>query len=205
MSSSSVNESPNHFMVLDAISRGVKSVGKIAKVTKLDKALVEMIVNDLVAQRLVTKTEKKGFFGGKKEELAVTETGTRVLVAKKQELERKFQEFQQWYSNGQTQQLQNSMQNDRMWLPFMLFSGIMNAMFFMSMMSFMGAALTPTETALAGDQGVDHGAGAADAGADHGGAGADAGSGGGADYGGTDSGGADYGGGDFGGGGDFSF
>ena len=195
MSSSSVNESPNHFMVLDAISRGVKSVGKIAKVTKLDKALVEMIVNDLVAQRLVTKTEKKGFFGGKKEELAVTETGTRVLVAKKQELERKFQEFQQWYSNGQTQQLQNSMQNDRMWLPFMLFSGIMNAMFFMSMMSFMGAALTPTETALAGDQGVDPGAGA-----DHGGAGADSGTGG--DHGG---GGADYGGGDFGGGGDFSF
>lgn len=198
MSSSSVNESPNHFMVLDAISRGVKSVGKIAKVTKLDKALVEMIVNDLVAQRLVTKTEKKGFFGGKKEELAVTETGTRVLVAKKQELERKFQEFQQWYSNGQTQQLQNSMQNDRMWLPFMLFSGIMNAMFFMSMMSFMGAALTPTETALAGDQGVDPGADA--------GAGADAGSGsdhgGGMDHGG---GGADYGGGDFGGGGDFSF
>nr|WP_294805569.1 helix-turn-helix domain-containing protein [uncultured Nitrososphaera sp.] len=200
MSSSSVNESPNHFMVLDAISRGVKSVGKIAKVTKLDKALVEMIVNDLVAQRLVTKTEKKGFFGGKKEELAVTETGTRVLVAKKQELERKFQEFQQWYSNGQTQQLQNSMQNDRMWLPFMLFSGIMNAMFFMSMMSFMGAALTPTETALAGDQGVDPGAGA-----DHGGAGADSGTGG--DHGGgmDGGGGADYGGGDFGGGGDFSF
>jgi DNA-binding MarR family transcriptional regulator len=199
MSSSSVNESPNHFMVLDAISRGVKSVGKIAKVTKLDKALVEMIVNDLATQRLIIKSEKKGFFGGKKEELTVTETGMRVLAAKKQELERKFQEFQQWYSNGQTQQLQNSMQNDRMWLPFMLFSGIMNAMFFMSMMSFMGAALTPTETALAGDQGVDTGAGGADAGTDGGGASADGG-GGGMDSGG----GGDFGGGDFGGG-DFSF
>lgn len=171
-------------MVLDAISRGMKSAGKVAKVTKLDKALVEMIVNDLVAQRLVIKSEKKGFFGGKKEELTVTETGMRVLMAKKQELERKFRDFQQWYSNGQTQQLQNSMQNDRMWLPFMMFSGIMNAMFFMSMMSFMGAALSPAETAFAGDQGVDPGAGDA-AGADGGG-------------------GADAGGGDFGGG-DFSF
>ena len=191
-SSSSVNDSPNHFMVLDAISRGVKTTGKIAKVTKLDKSLVELIVNDLVAQRLVIKSEKKVFFGGKKEELTVTETGMRVLVAKKQDLERKFQEFQQWYSNGQTQQLQNSMQSDRMWLPFMLFSGIMNAMFFMSMMSFMGAALTPSETALAGDQGIDPGAGA------DGGSGADAG-------GGMDSsGGGDFGGGDFGGG-DFSF
>jgi DNA-binding MarR family transcriptional regulator len=188
---SSVNDSPNHFMVLDAISRGMKSTGKIAKVTKLDKALVEMIVNDLVAQRLIIKSEKKGFFGGKKEELTVTETGMRVLMAKKQELERKFQEFQQWYSNGQTQQLQDSMQNDRMWLPFMLFSGIMNAMFFMSMMSFMGAALSPAETAFAVDHGIDAGSG--DAGAHHGG-GVDGSGGGG-----------DFGGGDFGGGGDFSF
>jgi DNA-binding MarR family transcriptional regulator len=186
-SSSSVNDSPNHFMVLDAISRGMRSTGKIAKVTKLDKALVEMIVNDLVAQRLVVKSEKKGFFGGKKEELTITETGLRVLAAKKQELERKFQEFQQWYSNGQTQMLRNSMENDRMWLPFMLFSGIMNAMFFMSMMSFMGAALSPAETALAGDQGVDTGAGA-----DGGAGGMDGGdAGGGGDFGG------DFGGGDF--------
>jgi DNA-binding IclR family transcriptional regulator len=62
----SVNDSPNHFMVLDAISRGMKSVGKIAKVTRLDKALAEMVVNDLVSQRLVVIAEKKGFFGGKK-------------------------------------------------------------------------------------------------------------------------------------------
>jgi DNA-binding MarR family transcriptional regulator len=62
-----VNDSPNHFMVLDAISRGMKSVGKIAKVTRLDKAIVEMVVNDLVSQDLVVIAEKKGFFGGKKE------------------------------------------------------------------------------------------------------------------------------------------
>ncbi|AIC16358.1 MarR family transcriptional regulator [Nitrososphaera viennensis] len=187
---SSVNDSPNHFMVLDAISRGMKSIGKIAKVTKLDKALVEMIVNDLAAQRLIIKSEKKSFFGGKKEELTVTETGMRMLMAKKQELERKFQQIQQWYSNGQTQQLQNSMQSDRMWLPFMLFSGIMNAVFFMSMMSFMGAALTPAESAHAGDAGAaDTGAGA-DAGADSG-AGVDGGMDSGGDFGG------DFGGGDF--------
>lgn len=192
---SSVNDSPPHFMVLDAVSRGMKSVGKIASVTKINKAQVEMIVNDLVAQRLITKTEKKGFFGNKKEELAITDTGMRVLMAKKQELEKKFQQFQQWYSNGQLQQMQNSMGSDRMWLPFMLFSGIMNAMFLMSMMSFMGAAMSPAESQFAGDAG----------------AGADAGAGG--DTGGADSsgdaggdvGGGDFGGGDFGGGGDFSF
>jgi hypothetical protein len=174
-------------MVLDAISRGMKSVGKIASVTKMDKVQVEMIVNDLVAQRLITRIEKKGFFGNKKEELAITDTGMRVLMAKKQELEKKFQQFQQWYSNGQLQQMQNSMGSDRMWLPFMLFSGIMNAMFFMSMMSFMGAAMSPAESQFAGDAGAGGDAGAA------------------ADSGGTDTGGdMGDGGGDFGGG-DFSF
>ncbi len=186
---SSVNDSPNHFMVLDAISRGMKSIGKIAKVTRLDKALVEMVVNDLVSQRLIVMVEKKSFFGGKKEEITITDTGLRMLMAKKQELQQKMQQFQQWYSSGQMQQMQNSMQSDRMWLPFMLFSGIMNALFFMSMMSFMGAALTPAESAAAGDAGADT--------ASDGGAGADAGADGGADAGG------DFGGGDFGG--DFGF
>jgi hypothetical protein len=64
---SSVNNSPNHFMVLYAISRNMKSTGKIAKGTRLDKALVEMVVNDPISQRLTVITEKKGFFGCKKE------------------------------------------------------------------------------------------------------------------------------------------
>ncbi|MGA9171158.1 MAG: hypothetical protein WBZ20_13550 [Nitrososphaeraceae archaeon] len=64
---SSVNDSHNHSMVLDAISRGMKPVGKLAKVTRLDKALVETVVNGPVSQLLVVIAEKKGFFGGKKE------------------------------------------------------------------------------------------------------------------------------------------
>lgn len=185
---SSVNDSPNHFMVLDAISRGMKSIGKIASVTKMSKAQVEMILNDLVTQRMIVIAEKKGFFGNKKEEISVTDTGMRVLMTKKQELNQKFQQYQQWYANGQSQQMQNSMGSDRMWLPFMLFSGIMNAVFFMSMMSFMGAALTPAESAAASDAGADTSGGS------DGGAGAD---GGGGDAGGSDAGGGDMGG-DFG-------
>jgi uncharacterized membrane protein len=83
------------------------------------------------------------------------------------------------------------MDNNRMWMPMMLFSGIMNAMFFMSMVSLMGMAMTPAESGLAGDAG----AGAADSGAAADGSGGDAGA--------ADSGGGDFGG-DFGGG-DFSF
>jgi predicted transcriptional regulator len=199
MSSVKINESPNHFMVLDAIGRGVKTIDKIAKVTRLDKAQVELIVNDLIVQRLVIRTEKKGFLGRTKVELTISHTGLQVLNAKKQELEKQWQQVQQWYNNGQTQQVQGYMDNNRMWVPMMLFSGIMNAVFFMSMMSMMGLALNPAESGLAGGEG----AGAtADSGGD---AGADDGGGAGADSGGgTDLGGSDFGGGDFGGG-DFSF
>ncbi len=170
-------------MVLDAIARKIKTVDKIAKVTKLSKAEVELITNDLVAQRLVIQQEKKSFFGGKKMEFSISHTGVQLLNAKKVELEKQAQQIQQWYQNGNTAQLQTYMDNNRMWIPLMLFSGIMNALFFMSMMSLMGMALSPAETGFAGE-----GGGAAGA-EDGGGAGAD-GSGG-----------------DFGGdmGGDFSF
>jgi hypothetical protein len=193
-SSVRINESPNHFMVLDAIGRGVKTIDKIAKVTRLDKAEVELIVNDLIVQRLVIRTEKQGFLWGTKIELTISHTGLQVLNTKKQELEKQWQQVQQWYNNGQTQQVQGYMDNNRMWVPMMLFSGIMNAVFFMSMMSMLGMALTPAESGLAGGEGAGAAAESGEA------AGAED-SGGGA---GADSGGADFGGGDFGGG-DFSF
>jgi hypothetical protein len=191
MSDVRINESPSHFIVLDAVGRGIKTIDKIAKVARLDKAQVELIVNDLIVQRLVSGTEKKSFLGRTKVELTISHTGLQVLNTKKQELEKQWQQVQQWYNNGQTQQVQGYMDNNRMWVPMMLFSGIMNAMFFMSMMSMMGMALSPAESGLAGGEGAGAAADSGgDAGADDGGAGAD-------------SGGADFGG-DFGGG-DFSF
>lgn len=187
MSNVRVSESPNHFMVLDAIARGMKTIDKIAKVTRLAKPEVEMIANDLVQQRLVIAEEKKSFFGGKKIEFAISHTGTQMLSSKKAELEKQAQQIQQWYQSGQTQQLQSYMDGNRMWIPMMLFSGIMNAVFFMSMMSLMGMAMSPAESGFAGSE-----AGAADSGGE---AAADGGAG------------ADGSGGDFGGdiGGDFSF
>ena len=169
----------------------MKTVDKIARVTRLNKAEIELIVNDLVAQRLVIGEEKKKFLGGKKMEFAISHTGLQLLNSKKLELEKQAQQIQQWYQGGQTQQLQSYMDNNRMWIPMMLFSGIMNAMFFMSMMSLMGMALSPAETGFAGDAGSDAGAATDGSGGD---AGADAGG---------DAGGGDFGG-DFGGG-DFSF
>ena len=198
------NNNPNHFMVLDAIARGIKEVDRIAEATRLPREEVEIVVNDLSLQRLVTKEEKKRrFFGGKKIEIKITDTGMRMLNSKKQELQQEAEQLTQWQRNGNTTQLQRYMDSDnnRSWIPFMLLSGIMNALFFTSMMSMMGMALNPMESQVAAESG---GGGAAET--DTGGASADDSSSqsAGSDVGDTvDTGGGDFGGFDGGGFGDF--
>jgi len=82
------NNNPSHFMVLDAIARGIKEADRIAEATRLPREEVEIVVNDLSLQRLVTKEEKKRrFFGGKKIEIKITDTGMRMLNPKKKELQ----------------------------------------------------------------------------------------------------------------------
>jgi hypothetical protein len=147
-----VTESPKHFMVIDAISRGIRDAGKIARVTKINKSEVEMILNDLAVQRLIVVEQKKGFFG-KKIHASITETGVRLLSLKKQELEEKTRDLESVYMNRDRRGIQSFMDDNRAWIPMMIFSGIMSAMVFASMMSFMGMAMNPAEAAMAGDAG----------------------------------------------------
>jgi hypothetical protein len=143
-----IGDSPNHFIVLDAILRGMNNIEKISRTSKLSKTEVELIVNDLVFQRLVVSKEKRGFFGRKKNELRITETGTNLLGDKKKELEKKVEELHQHYDNGDKSQLNSFMVSNRAWMPMMLFAGIMDILFFSSMMSLMGLALSPMESSF---------------------------------------------------------
>jgi hypothetical protein len=140
-------------MILDAISRSMTNIDKIAKVTKINDSETELIVNDLLTQRLIVKSEIRGFLGRKKTEIRITETGLRLLNTKKQELEQKLEQVQRWYHNGDKSKLESFMDSNRAWIPMLLFSGIMNAMFFMSMMSLMGMAMNPAESAAVGSNG----------------------------------------------------
>src|SRR5215211_6409608 len=151
----SAKNSPNHFIVLDAIARGIKSVDKISRATRLPQEEVELIVNDLSLQRLTIREKKRRFFGGSKLEVKVTETGVRMLNSKKHELQQQAEQLKQWNKNGNTTQLQSYMNSDnnRSWVLFMLFSGIMDILFFTSMMSMMGMALNPMESQMSADGG----------------------------------------------------
>ncbi|MGH9974442.1 MAG: MarR family transcriptional regulator [Nitrososphaeraceae archaeon] len=147
-----VNDSPNHFMVLDAIGRGLKTADKISTVTKLDKTEVELILNDLAVQRLVNRMEKRGFLRSKIE-FTINETGHDLLNSKKRELEQKTNNLKQAYGNGNTAQFQSFVGTDRAWIPFLLFSGLLDVLFFASAMSFLGLAMSPQESSMAGDAG----------------------------------------------------
>jgi hypothetical protein len=186
------NNNPRHFIVLDAIARGIKNVDKISKATRLSREEVELIINDLSLQRLIIKEEKRRrFFGGNKLEIKVTETGLRMLNSKKQELQQQAEQLKQWNKNGNTAQLQSYMNSNsnRSWMPFMLFSGIMDILFFTSMMSMMGMALNPMESQMAADSGSGGDGGAGDTETDSSGAGASEADTGGGDFGGFDGGG----------------
>ena len=186
------NNNPRHFIVLDAIARGIKNVDKISKATRLPREEVELIINDLSLQRLIIKEEKRRrFFGGNKLEIKVTETGLRMLNSKKQELQQQAEQLKQWNRSGNTAQLQSYMNsnNNRSWMPFMLFSGIMDILFFTSMMSMMGMALNPMESQMAADSGSGGDGGAGDTETDSSGAGASEADTGGGDFGGFDGGG----------------
>ena len=162
-SSFGANKNPRHFMVLNAIAGGIKDTNKISRTTKLTRQEVELIIIDLSSQRLIIKEEKnRRFFGGKKQDIKISDTGMRILHSKKQELEQQAEQLRQWQRDGNTTQLQSYMESDnnRSWIPFMLFSGIMNALFFTSMMSMLGMGLNPMESQMAqessgGSEGTD--------------------------------------------------
>ncbi len=152
------NGNPNHFMVLDAISRGIKKIDSITKFTKLSKDEVELVINDLKTQKLITLETERGFFGNKKIEVNVTDNGFKILESKKRELVHKSKYLQQLYETGNKRELKNYMESNRSWMPMMLLSGFINAMMFTSMMSFMGMSMNHSESVQSEAQ-ADHSAG----------------------------------------------
>jgi hypothetical protein len=156
--SSNLNDSPPHFIVLNAISKNFNTTDKIVRATKLPKPEVEKILKELEDQKLISGFDKKSFFFGKKRQYGLNEIGVKVLGDKNRELEGKMRQVQQWYSQGDKQQVQSFMGDNRAWLPMMIFSGIMQMVMFTSLMSMAGMAMNPMESSMAGE--TDSGAGA---------------------------------------------
>jgi len=142
-------------MVLQAIAGGFDTIDKIAVATRKSEEEVRDIINDLVNQRLANMKEKGRFFGSKETRFTITETGGSLLGVKRQELRQGQEKLRQTYDSGDRQQLQRYMDSNRAWIPFMLVDGILDVLFFTSILSFMGMAISPPEQAAMDSMGTE--------------------------------------------------
>jgi hypothetical protein len=67
-------------------------------------------------------------------------------------LEDKARVLEAMFRNSDRRGMESFMDDKRVRIPMVIFSGLMGAMVFASMMSFMGMAMNPAETAMAGDE-----------------------------------------------------
>ena len=165
---------PKDVIVLSAISKGAKKFDKIAKMTKIFGQELNDMLERLEKIGLITVIEKKGLFG-KKTEVVLTQKGHRELEERKFELQKNWNQMVTMWKRGDKQKLQQYMDENKSFLPTMMFLGIIDMMVFSTMLGFMGMAMSsyipesqmPTDTSTTdagtstdvGDSGSDMGDG----------------------------------------------
>ena len=99
------------------------------------------ILEQLENNGFINVEEKKGLFG-KKIELKITEKGSDQLDKKIVEIQNKWKEMQSIYESGDKQKLQQKMEENKSFLPTMMFFGVMDMMMFSMMFSMMGIGMS---------------------------------------------------------------
>ena len=163
-------------MVLGAIMRGVKKFDKIQKATKVDPEELNSILEKLEKRGSIQVVEKKGWLG-RKIDIFITEDGAKEVDEQIHELQAKWGKMASVYKTGSKGKMRQCMDDNRSFLPMMMFFGIMDIMMFSMMFNMMGMAMTDYVPAESIPEGVD--GGMDDAGAD---AGTDGDIGGGFDF-----------------------
>ena len=147
-------------IVLGAIRKGEKKFDKIQRATKIDPKELDSILQKLEERGLIRVEEKKGWLG-KKIEISVTEKGSNELDQRLHEVQDKWNQMQALYQKGDKEKLKGFMDDNRSFLPMMMFFGIMDMMMFSMMFSMMGATMgdyVPAESMPEGaDGGMDDG------------------------------------------------
>jgi len=136
-----VEPEPKDIIILSAISKGAKKFDKIEKMTKIFGQELNNMMERLEKIGLITVIEKKGFFGPKKD-IVLTEKGHRELEERKFELQKNWNQMVTMWKSGDKQKLQQYMDNNKSFIPSMMFLGIMDIIMFSTMLSFMGMAMS---------------------------------------------------------------
>ncbi len=165
-----MDEEPKDVIVLGAIKNGIKKFDRIQKITQIEPEELNTILEKLEKRELIRVEEKKGWLG-KKIELAVTEKGSKEVDERVHELQTKWNQMATVYKTGDKEKMKQEMEENKSFLPMMMFFGVMDMMMFSMMFSMMGMAMSdyvPAESMPEGaGQSMDEGG--ADAGMDDGG------------------------------------
>jgi DNA-binding HxlR family transcriptional regulator len=132
---------PKDVIVLGSIQRGKKKFSNIQNETKISPEELNSILEELENKKFIKVDEKKGWFG-KKIELKITNEGSNELDKKIIEIQNKWEEMQSIYQSGDKQKLQQKMEENKSFLPTMMFFGVMDMMMFSMMFSMMGVGMS---------------------------------------------------------------
>ena len=127
--------------MLGSIRKGKKKFSNIQNETRINPEELNSILEQLENNGFINVEEKKGLFG-KKIELKITEKGSDQLDKKIVEIQNKWKEMQSIYESGDKQKLQQKMEENKSFLPTMMFFGVMDMMMFSMMFSMMGIGMS---------------------------------------------------------------
>jgi len=136
-----VDSEPKDLIVLGAIKNGITKFDKIKKTTQIDPEELNTILEKLEERGFITVNEKKGWFGIKVE-IVATDKGKREVEERVHELQEKWNQMSLIYKTGDKEKLKQYMDDNKSFLPTMMFFGIMDMMMFSMMFSMMGMMMT---------------------------------------------------------------
>ena len=172
-------EASKDMMVLGAIRHGISKFDKIQKMTNVSPEELNAILEDLEDRGYITVKQKKGWLGTKIE-IHPTKAGSDRVDDGIREMQSKWGQMQAIYKSGDKGRMRQYLDDNRSFLPMMLFFGVMDIMMFSMMFSMIGMPMSsyvPAESMPEGADPGDGGGGGSDGGMDDGGGGMDDGGG----------------------------
>ena len=139
---------PKDLMVLGAIKRGAKKFDDIQKMTQIKPKELNSILEQLEDKKLIQVQERKGWLGTKIE-IATTKAGDDEVDARIHELQTRWEQMSVLYKTGDKEKLKQRLDDNKSFLPTMMFFGIMDMVMFSMMFGMMGVAMSdyiPTES-----------------------------------------------------------
>ena len=132
---------PKDIIVLGAIKHGIKKFDKIQKTTQIEPKELDSILEQLENRGLI-RVEKKKRWLGEKIEITVTDKGSKEVDERVHELQTRWNQMSAVYKTGDKEKMKEQMDENKSFLPMMMFFGVMDMMMFSMMFGMMGMMMS---------------------------------------------------------------